>query len=91
MLSSITSNNKYVITLTPVQKITAKDLHQMLRQVIVNVINAGYLIVSILSDNNGINRKAVCYLQDLNTLNPYLLNPVNHEDKFFILHYICSG
>ena len=43
MLSSITLNNKDGIALTPVQKITAKDLHQMIRKVIVNVTNVGYL------------------------------------------------
>ena len=56
MLSSITSNNKDVLVLIPVPKITAKDLHQMILKMIVNVTNVRYQRVNITSDNNGINK-----------------------------------
>ena len=47
--------NKDVIALTPVQKMTVKDLQQMNRQVIVHVTNAGYRIVNIMASTEKLN------------------------------------
>ena len=51
MISSITSKNKDVISLTPVQNIMSSvERSKLMLQVITNVINAGFRIVSIISD-----------------------------------------
>ena len=52
MISSVLSSNKDVVSLVPVQKMTAQDLCSMTQEVIKTVTAAGYNIVAILSDNN---------------------------------------
>ena len=84
MLSSIRSKNKDVISLIPVQKMNAEQLCQMIKQVIANVTEAGYKIVSIISDNNVINRKSFILLSGSETLKPFIINPLNNE-KIFLL------
>ena len=58
MISSITSKNKNVISLTPVQNMSSVVLSKLMLQVITNVTNSGFRIVSIISDNNVVNRNA---------------------------------
>ena len=84
MLSSIFSDNRDVVSLVPVQQMTSKYLCDLTRQVIINVTKAGYTIVSIISDNNVVNRKMS--LSDYDHLVPYIINPVNKIDK--ILSYL---
>ena len=62
----------------------AEQLCQMIKQVIANVTEAGYKIVSIISDNNVNNRKSFILLGGLETLKPFIINPLNNE-KIFIL------
>ena len=57
---------------------------QMIKQVIANVTEAGYKIVSIISDNNVINRKSFILLRGSETLKPFIINPLNNE-KIFLL------
>ena len=57
MLSSILSNNRDVVSLVPVQQMTSSYLCDLTKQVITNVTNAGYTVISIISDNNVVNRK----------------------------------
>lgn len=85
MLSSIFSDNRDVVSLVPVQQMTSKYLCDLTRQVISNVTKAGYTIVSIISDNNVVNRKMFMSLSDSDHLVPYIINPVNKIDKIFIL------
>ena len=57
MISSVLSNNKDVVSLIPVEKMKSQDLCKMTLDVINNVTKAGFPIVSIISDNNIVNRK----------------------------------
>ena len=85
MISSIKSKNKDVISLTPVQNMVAADLHQLILQVINNVTKAGFRIISLISDNNIINRNSFKLLSGTDVLKPYIINPVNKEDTIYIL------
>ena len=85
MISSIKSKNKDVISLTPVQNMVAADLHQLILQVINNVTKAGFRIISLISDNNIINRNSFKLLSGTDVLKPYIINPVNKEDKIYII------
>ena len=97
MLSSIRSKNKDVISLIPVQKMNAEQLCQVIKQVIANVTEAGYQIVSIISDNNVINRKSFILLSGSETLKPFIINPLNNEkifllfDTVHLLKCICNN
>ena len=85
MISSVLSSNKDVVSLVPVQKMTAQDLCSMTLEVIKTVTAAGYNIVAILSDNNVINRKMFMELSGTKTLVPFILNPVNKIERIYLL------
>ena len=85
MISSITSKNKDVISLTPVQIMSSAELSKLMLQVITNVTNAGLRIVSIISDNNVVNRKSFMLISGSDTLRPYIMNPVKPSQNIFIL------
>ena len=86
MLSSILSNNRDVVSIVPVQQMTSTSyLCDLTKQVITNVTNAGYTVISIISDNNIVNRKMFMSLSGSDHLMPYIINPVNNIDKIFIL------
>ena len=54
-------------------------------QVITNVTNSGFRIVSIISDINIVNRKSFMLISGSDTLRPYIINPVKPSQKIFIL------
>ena len=56
---------------------TSSYLCDLTKQVITNVTNAGYTVISIISDNNVVNRKMFMSLS-------YIINPVNNIDTIFI-------
>ena len=78
MLSSIMSPNRDVVCLVPVQRMTSEYLMQLIKDVIRIVTGAGYTIVSIISDNNVVNRKSFVSLGGSDTLVPDMINPVNN-------------
>ena len=50
---------------------------------ITNVTNAGHTVISIISDNNVVNRKMFMSLSGSDHLLPYIINPVNNIDNIF--------
>ena len=54
--NAVHSNDKDVVSLVSVQKMTTHDLTVMTQEVIQNVTRAGYRIVSVISDNNVVNQ-----------------------------------
>ena len=46
---------------------------------------AGFRIISLISDNNIINRNSFKLLSGTDVLKPYIINPVNKEDTIYIL------
>ena len=85
MSSSILSNNRDVVSLVPVQQMTSSYLCDLTKQVITNVTNAGYTVISIISDNNVVNRKMFMSLSGSDNLVPYIINSVNNIDKILLL------
>ena len=73
MLSSILSNNRDVVSLVPVQQMTYSYLFDLTKQMITNVTNAGYTVISIISDNNVVNRKMFMSLSGSDHLMPYIM------------------
>ena len=57
MLPSLFSNNRDVVSLVPVQQLISSYCCDLTKQMITNVTNAGYRIVTIISDTNVVNRK----------------------------------
>ena len=81
MLSSIKSPNIDVVCLVPVQMMTTEKLTQLIKDVIRIVAGAGYTIVSIISDDNVVNRKSFHSLGGSDVHVRYMINPVNNVDK----------
>ena len=57
----------------------------MTQEVIQNVTRAGYRIVSVISDNNVVNRKMFMELSGTGRLVPYIQNPINVDERIYIL------
>ena len=71
MLSSIMSPNRDGVCLVHVQRMTFEYLTQFIKYVIRIATGAGCTIVSIISDNNVVNRKSCIFLEGSDTLVPY--------------------
>ena len=84
MISSIKSKNKDVVSLVPVAKMTAQYLYELLRNVIINITNAGFIVNRVISDNNVINSSAFKLLTGCVTLQPYFLNHVNKGSVYIL-------
>ena len=59
MISSVFSNYKDVVHLLPTSKISAEDLHSVLKKIICGLENIGFKVIAAITDNNAINRKAM--------------------------------
>ena len=77
--------NKDVVSLIPVEKMKSQDLCKMTLDVIHNVTKAAFTIVSIISDNNIVNRKMFLLLSGTDHLVPYFINPYKTSNKIFLL------
>ena len=82
---SVLSNNKDVVSFIPVEKMKSQDLCKMTLDVIHNVTKARFTIVSIISDNNIVNRKMFLLLSGTDHLVPYVINPYKTPNKIFML------
>ncbi|XP_068204013.1 uncharacterized protein [Palaemon carinicauda] len=56
MISSILSKNKHVAALYPVCNLTAQTLLELTHKVLAFLHDIGYIVVSLISDNNRVNR-----------------------------------
>ncbi|XP_023231795.1 uncharacterized protein LOC111631721 [Centruroides sculpturatus] len=64
MIASILSNFKDVAHILGVNKVTGNCLHQWIRKIILGLEEIGFKVVSVISDNNAINRKAMSLFAD---------------------------
>ena len=64
MISSLYSKDKDVVALYPVKNMTAEYLKSITLDVIEKLTISGYNIISIISDNNVVNRKMFAIMSD---------------------------
>lgn len=83
MLTSVLSKNKDVIGMFPVLNIQAENLKDLLMKVIEQITNAGYTILTLISDNNKINKKAFDLLCDGN-MQKTITNKFNGKPIFLL-------
>lgn len=84
MISSIFSKNKDVVGLYPVNHLKAELLLKLLKIVIKILTDTGYQIVTVISDNNSVNRN--CFEQLCGgSIKSSIPNPFNSNWKIFIL------
>ena len=88
MISSIFSSNKDVVKFVPAKKIPAEQLLKHLKNVLITIRQAGYVIVSIITDGNRINKKLFKLLSEVQSngdLPSYVSDPVDPSNKIFLL------
>ncbi|XP_023225604.1 uncharacterized protein LOC111626460 [Centruroides sculpturatus] len=84
MISSVFSKNKDVVALFPVKNLTGIKLHEMTCSVLKLLKKFGYKVITIISDNNRINR--VMFEKFCNgLLTTNIQNPYSPSDKIFLL------
>ena len=79
MISSIFSNYKDVIHLLPIYKMTADELYIIIKKLVVGLESIGFKVITVITDNNAINRKAMIKFVShpkLSILHPS--NQINH-------------
>ena len=84
MLGSLFSKNKDVVALQPVKNLDTSFLHNSVNKVLQLVESVGYKVVSLLSDNNRINRNvfaAICG----GILQPSIVHPLDSTRQLFFL------
>lgn len=85
MISSILSKDKEVVALVPVVNLTAAFLHKLTVDILKLVHKARYKVISILSDNNRVNRNMFTMMSGV--LKPYIAHPCDPVFKLFF----CSN
>ena len=84
MISSVFSNYKDVVHLLPISKISAEDLHSVLKKFICDLENIGFKVIAAITDNNAINRKAMSHFAVPSKLSIAYPHPYNKRPLFFI-------
>lgn len=85
MISSDFSKFKDVLSIIPVKNITAHQLKCVFLHVINEVGKLGFTMLSSLSVNNAVNRKAYELLTPSGILQPCVEHPVDKSRKLFLL------
>lgn len=84
MITSLLSDNKDIVGLYPVKHLTAEKLHEMTLNVIHALTECGYRVLSLISDNNRVNRKMFQKLCN-GALKSKFKNPYKPDEDIFIL------
>ena len=87
MVSSILSKNKEVVAIVPVKNLNAESLKKMIVDVLKLLHKTGFMVLTIMADNNRINRNAFTTLYN-GTLQPMIHNPVSGRPLFFLFDTI---
>ena len=86
MISSIFSNYKDVIHVLPACKMDAQALFEIITKTVKSLEKVGFQVISVITDNNAINRKAMALFASPPELRVAYPHPCNHtRPLFFIL------
>ena len=98
MISRVFSAYKNVVHLLPASKLIADDLHAMIKKIVCGLENVGFLVVTVIIDNNAINRKAISRFGDPARLSITYPHPCDQSgplfflfDSVYILKCICNN
>lgn len=85
MISSIFSKYKDVVSLIPVNNLTAQQLQILMLNVLQQIENVGFIVIAFVSDNNVVNRKAFELFSENGILQPYLPHPLDPKRLLFLI------
>ena len=84
MLTSLFSANEDIIALYPVKSLHAEELKKLTLQVLKVLYECGYVVLSLICDNNRMNRNTFKFLCG-DTIKTFINNPFNPTEKIFLL------
>lgn len=84
MISSIFSKYKDV-SIIPVSSLSGDQLHQMCKDVILEMEKIGFCVLSLISDNNPVSRKAFELFSDNKIIQPCVPHPFDVQRKLFLI------
>lgn len=85
MISSLMSPFKEVVHILPVCNFSARELHDVTKKIIITLEGIGYRVVSIVSDNNAVNRKAVSMFAEPEKLSIVYPHPCDTTRPLFFV------
>jgi hypothetical protein len=83
MYTSVLSKNKDVLGLFPVQNLTADYLSELIQKIIKDITFMGFEILTLISDNNKVNKKTFDILSDGNCRST-IINKYNNKPIFIL-------
>lgn len=85
MIKSLLSHNKDIAAMIPVKKLNSEFLLQTTLKVLNLLLTTGYVVISIISDNNKVNVKLFQELSGGKVILSPIINPVDPSKKIFLL------
>lgn len=82
-VQSLLSSYKDVAHILPVTRITATELHDVLKTLIMRLESAGLHVVAVVTDNNAINRKMMSLFSERNEPGIVFPHPANPQQPLF--------
>ncbi|XP_077549860.1 uncharacterized protein LOC144162976 [Haemaphysalis longicornis] len=83
MVQSLLSTYKDVVHILPVTRISANELHDVLKRVIMSLESAGLHVVAVITDNNAINRKMMSLFGNGKEPDIVYPHPANSQQPLF--------
>lgn len=90
MVQSLLSPFKEVIHILPTKNITAAELHDILKKIILGLEKIGFCVVVVASDNNSINRKCMSLFLSPPQLNIVYPHPSDPLRPLFFCDRCCT-
>ena len=85
MLSSVCSKFKDVVHVMPTKCIKAEALFDVIKKIIVGLEDIGFKVISVITDNNAINKKAMSFFSNPPKLSVVYMHPVKSSRPLFFL------
>lgn len=85
MVSSVLSDYKDIVCIVPVNNMSSEYLKTEILCIVTELESIGLQVLSLISDNNLVNRKAFGLLSSDGTLQPFISHPIDSTRKIFII------
>jgi len=85
MISSVFLSYKDVVHILPTSKITAEELHAMIKKIVCGLENIGFRVITVITDNNAINRKSMSFFADPARLSIAYPHPCDQSRPLFFI------
>lgn len=85
MINSLLSTYRDVVHILPVKTLDAQTLHNYIEKIVIGLEKLGFEVLSIVSDNNAINSKAMSFFSDPPEVKYLYRNPADSSRPLFFV------